>query len=247
MSECFRCGISSEKAKLYDVLSNRGVVKLCDNCNHIEKLPVIRRPSEEEILDSKNPRSKSVRDRLESMNKIKVPHKEVTLRTLIDKDYNSKRVQPPSDLISNFNWAIQRMRRHRRITRQEFAKGIGESEATVRMIEQGYLPDSSYKIINKIEGYFGVSLRKTDSSGFSSVGKPKEFVFDESLSEREKEQPGKKLNFEKEEVKKLTIRDLLGIKKKKEDKEKNPQEENDYPQDDEQFLDEQEEFNEEDI
>jgi ribosome-binding protein aMBF1 (putative translation factor) len=248
MSECFRCGVSQEKARLYDVVSKKGIIKLCENCNHIEHLQIVRRPSEEQILDSKNPMSKSVRDRLSEMNnKIKPSlHKEVSLRTLIDKDYNSKRAQAPADLIPNFHWAIQRIRRNRKITREEFAKGIGESEKTVRMIEQGYFPDSSYKIVNKIESYLGLSLRRSGSP--FSAESSKKFVLDESLNEKVDETQVKEITFNKEETKKITIRDLLGLKKKQEDTKKTViDENNDYPMDDEQFLDSEQEFDEKDI
>lgn len=243
MAQCSRCGISSEKARLYDVISKKGIVKLCSTCNHIENLQVINRPSEEQILDSKNPMSKSVRERLNNMNHLKIPiNKPVSLKSLIDKKYDSKKYSAPSDLIPNFHWAIQRIRRNRKITREEFAKGIGESEATVRMIEQGYFPDSSYRIVSKIEAYLGISLRRSDSPFLDE--KPKKFMLDNSLNEKEEEEI-KELSFEKEQTKKLRIKDLLGLKKKQEEKKPIIDNTNDYPMDDEQFLDPEEEYDEE--
>jgi ribosome-binding protein aMBF1 (putative translation factor) len=248
MNQCARCGISEERAKLYDVISKKGIISLCAECNHIENLQVINKPSEEQILDSKNPMSKSVRERLSNMNHLRTPvYKEVSLKSLVDEKYGYKKYSAPSDLIPNFHWAIQRIRRNRKITREEFAKGIGESDATVRMIEQGYFPDSSYRIVSKIESYLGISLRKSGSP--FAVNQEKKFVLDDSLN-KEEEQEIKELNFEKEQTKKLTIRDLLGIKKKQqEDKSKKRpiiNEENDYPMDDEQFLDNPDGLNEED-
>ena len=43
---------------------------------------------------------------------------------------------------------------------QSFAKAIGESEGAVRLLEQGIIPNGDYKIINKIESYLKVNLRK---------------------------------------------------------------------------------------
>lgn len=245
MNQCARCGISEENARLYEVVSKKGIIPLCVECNHIENLQVINRPSKEQILDSQNPMSKSVRERLSNMNHLKTPiHKEVSLKSLVDEKYSSKKYSGPSDLIPNFHWAIQRIRRNRKITREEFAKAIGESDATVKMIEQGYFPDSSYRIVSKIENYLGISLRRSASP--FSINKEKTFVLDESLN-KEEEKEIKELNFEKEQTKKLTIRDILGIKKKQQETKKRPiiDEENDYPMDDEQFLDPKEEYEEE--
>ena len=42
------------------------------------------------------------------------------------------------ELIDNFYWHISRERRRRGITRGEFAKAIGESENTIKMIPPGW-------------------------------------------------------------------------------------------------------------
>jgi transcriptional regulator with XRE-family HTH domain len=155
----------------------------------------------------------------------------------------------PTDLIENFHWTIQRIKRARKITREEFAKAIGEDEAVVRMIEQGVLPNNDYKIINKIETYLGISLRKPGNSGFpdtSIKAKERRFVLDNSLIEKEKQEetPGK-LSFNFSDSKQLKISDLKEMKKKQEgvnDNSKDNVWEEEYSQDDEKFLDEPEEF-----
>lgn len=243
MAECFKCGVSSEKRELRDAITNHGLVKICERCNEIERLPIVKRPTEEQINTSKNPRQVSVQERLNSMTKKGyIGGKEVTLRDLVDKDFKSKKFEQPSDLVTNFHWKIQMVRRNRKITREQFSKGIGESEATVRMIEQGFIPGNNPELISKIEKYLNINLRKNPDS---SYGK-RDFSLDKDLTEEAPET----LSLEKEETKKLTIRDLFGIKKRREEKNgKSPivSKDNDYPMDDEQFLDKQEEINEEDL
>ena len=185
MSECFKCGISDSDEKLYNAISPKGIVKVCKKCAVSERLPIIKKPTESQITESK--RYRTVQERLALMTNQRVLNKEVTLRDLIDKKF--KAGNPHPDLIDNFHWTIQRIKRARRITREQFAKAIGESEATVRMIEQGFLPEDNYKIISKIESYFGINLRKPGTSGFPNTEDvPKRFSLEPPINPNKEEQ-----------------------------------------------------------
>lgn len=215
MLECFRCGVSEEKAKLYSAISERGVVKICGDCNLIEKLPIIKKPSDSQIEESK--RQKSVRDMLSGINKGKLlAGREVSLRELVDRNLKERKANQPADLIDNFNWTIQRIRRNRKITREQFSKGIGEPESSIRMIEQGVLPGNDYKIINKIEGYLGVSLRKQGSSGFPNTPVGEQGRRFSSSASAENESP-RRLGFDRNSTSQLKIADLKDMRKKQED------------------------------
>ena len=179
MSECFKCGVSDQVEPLYDAVSSKGIVKVCKRCAVLEKLPIIKKPTENQITESQ--RHRTVQERLALMTRPKALNKEVTLRDLIDKKFQAGNPHP--DLIDNFHWTIQRIKRVRRITREQFAKAIGESEATVRMIEQGFLPENNYKIINKVENYLGISLRKSGTSGFPNTENvPKKFSLEAPIN-----------------------------------------------------------------
>ena len=246
MTECFKCGISEEKVKLYDAISNRGLIKICEDCASREDLPIVKKPTEEQIVESKTPGSKSVRDRLKNMQRNNFTiGREPTLRDLVDKKFKTNTFQTPSDLVPNFHWTIQQIRRARKITREQFAKGIGESEATVRMVEEGILPNGDYKIINKIESYLKITLRKGSSEASGIKMPERRYVLDNSLIEKEKkEELPKKLSFNIPATRELKIGDLKNMKGNQEE----PVDswENEYSQDDEKFLDEQEEFDEDD-
>ncbi len=232
MSECFRCGVSGENVRLYDAISNKGIVKICEDCSVIERIPVIRKPTEEQ-LNSVH-KSVSVRDRLTNMNRGKLmAGKEVSLRQLVDRNFKVKGISHP-DLIENFHWTIQRIKRARKITREQFAKAIGESEATVRMVEQGFLPENDYRIISKIESYLGVSLRKAGSSGFPETNQ-------ESIKELPK-------RFTPEETRQIKISDLKEMKKRQDEGKSKSEEvswDEEGSEDDEKYLDEHEEISEE--
>ncbi len=241
INECYKCGISGEKVRLYDAISSKGIVKICGECNLIEKLPVIKKPTGEQITESE--RQKSVRDRLANMNKGRVlTGREMSLRELVDRDLKAKKLQSHPDLVDNFHWNIQRVRRNRKITREQFAKGINENETTVRMIEQGFLPENDYRIINKIEGFLGINLHKKAGDSVFPAEQPKKYMLDNSLIS--KEEQARKLRFDSDTARRLKIADIKDMKKKQEETEKKPVDswEEEYSEDDEKFLDEEEEF-----
>jgi ribosome-binding protein aMBF1 (putative translation factor) len=242
MDVCYKCGASGDKVVLRDAISNKGIVKICYDCACAERIPIIRKMTETQLAESQ--KQKSVRERLSGMSRNPLTQREVTLRDIVDKKVKMNQV--PTDLIENFHWTIQRIKRARRITREEFAKAIGESDATVRMIEQGYLPNNDYKIINKIESYLKVNLRKSGTSGFPDTSMStsgRRFVLDNSLIEKEKkEEAPKKLSFKMPEAKQLKISDLKEMKKKSDSGDDSWEEE--YSQDDEKFLDEPDAFDE---
>lgn len=210
MVSCYRCGVSGEGKILHDAISGKGIVKICEDCERIERLPIINKPVEKVEVSQKQV---SVRDRLIGMNKKFSYGKEPNLRDLVDEKFKHKEAMVHPDLVENFHWTIQRIRRTRRITREAFAKAIGESEATVRMIEQGFLPDNNYRVLTKVENYLGVSFRKKDS-GFPDTD-AKRFVLDNSLISEEDKEP-KRLGFDYNSVQKLKIGDVKNMKKPEE-------------------------------
>ena len=208
MNECFKCGVSGEKARLFDVIASEGIVKICNNCSSEENLPLIKKPTTFQIKESEKQRTFQEKISTALANKTPVrkndlsDKKNVSLRDIVDKNLKislSENIRPRPDLIDNFHWVIMRMRRARHISREQFAKDLGESETLIKMIEQGILPEDDNKIINKIEGYFGMKLRK---SKFEVKGEPRE----------------KELSFDSVGVNNLTISDLKEMKEKKEEK-----------------------------
>jgi len=238
LNECFKCGVSGEKVRLYDAISSKGIVKVCGDCNAVEKLPVIKRATEIQIAESQ--RQKSVRDMLAGTDRGRLAGREMSLRELVDKNLKERLSKQPSDLIDNFQWTIQRVRRNRKITREQFARGIGESEATVRMLESGVLPNNDYKIITKTENFLGISLKKQGVSKFPE-------------SPQQSPQPRRAISFDRESAEKIKIADLRGMRKRQEEAKSNAVSskkpidswEEETSQDDEKFLDtalEDEEF-----
>ena len=214
--ECFKCGVSGSRARLFDVVSDKGIVKICEKCFSEEDMPIVRKPSSFQLDESENkskPSKQTVYERLSHMSGIKkadnvhernrelLDNQETTLKDIIDKNLerSSWKIVPKDDLVDNFHWIIMRARRLKHLTQSQFAEAIAEPEAAIKMLEEGVLIEGSYKIINKIENYLGIKLVKKEA-----VRNVREF--------------DKKIDFDPVTAKTLTISDLKEMKQKKEEK-----------------------------
>lgn len=63
-------------------------------------------------------------------------------------------------LLKNFNWEISFQRKRRGISRKQLARELKIEESELKMLENGVLPREDYVIINKLENYFKISLRR---------------------------------------------------------------------------------------
>jgi ribosome-binding protein aMBF1 (putative translation factor) len=215
--ECSICGISGEKARLLDALSSEGIIKICEACSRAEDMPVLRRPTTFQLKESeKVPRyyerypfgeQKKKEEKSKELEKT-----ETTLREIIDREYERKvpsEKEPMPDLVENFHWIIMRARRAKKLTQEQLAKEISESEAAIKMAEQGILPDNYHRFVKKLESFLGVKLFKEDVSR----------VFEETHAERTPSDraPAQILKFDKDTLKDLTISDLKKMKEEREE------------------------------
>jgi len=225
LGECFKCGISSEKVRLFDGVSRDGVVRLCVPCSREESIPIIKKPTTFQLKSSE--KKGSVYERLsrasgfgysskEEFEKAKkeredLKKEEVTLRSIINKNlkiktqFVSRDNVPRVKLIENFHWIIMRRRRERKLTISQLADSIGESEISIKMIEQGKLPEDDYRLVNKLENYLSIRISK-EGADTSRI----------PIREEVRKNPLRAFDFRGGEVNDLKIADLQRIKMEKE-------------------------------
>ncbi len=222
MEICYKCQRSERAVKLLDAIYGSEIVKICEECAVSENIPIIRKPTSFQLNESEKPYT--VRERLSKMAGIplkKPVAEEIKPKVTLDnlrkpKDYSkiiedrwqeAKKKNKPLDLIDNWNWHIQMARRDRKLSLSQIGSVTGESELSLKLIEQGSLPDDANKIIGKLEQFFKISLRKSEA---------------EKEIERieEAKQPARILSFDSESMKNLTISDLRRMKQEREKEEK---------------------------
>lgn len=226
--KCFRCEKSENIAKLMDAIYGSEIVKICEECALIENIPIIRKPSSFQLKEAEKPYT--VSERLRRMAGVKgktetlIPRLEkkeevrgITLdRLRKPKDYSeilkqreerARKRNIPLDLIDNHNWHIQRVRRSRKMTLSQLGGIIGESDSSLKMIEDGFLPDDANRVITKIEQFFKISLRKSRQlQEMTRIEKARSDI----------KAPARVLSFNPKSLNELTIQDLRKLKQEKE-------------------------------
>lgn len=164
--KCVRCERDGSEARLLDGVYDKQRVKICSICARIEGIPVIRRPSTEQLRMAEKPYS--VQERLSRMAGLKTERQEKQTKPGSFEEFNKERIRKikesvkPLNLVDNYNWYIQRMRRARNMTRKQLAESIAESEEAIKMVEQGVLPSDAEELIKKLEQFFMIKLVKPD-------------------------------------------------------------------------------------
>lgn len=222
MDYCFVCGISEEKAKLFDAVSDEGIAKICERCSFDENIPLIKRATSFQMKQSERPRG-SVYERMRNISgvaerenrlenrKFGIEKQNVTLRDIVDRGYNKdvpKKIERP-DLVFNFHWAIMTGRRRKKLSQKQLAENIGESEDAIKLAEQGILPNDENKLAKKLEAFLEIVIIKRKSE------EERIYVKKEGVAEISFE-PLSPKEIAKEEKKELTISDLKELKMKKE-------------------------------
>jgi ribosome-binding protein aMBF1 (putative translation factor) len=127
------------------------------------------------------------------------------------KPLKSQRSEVMNELIENFHWVLMEKRKARGLTRKKVAEALGESEMNIKMIENGVLPMNNFVLVNKIESYYGVSLRKNKVA--TPEGKPLRQIIDFAKKETPSEEKAKNVSKVDEEVLDLTAGGDIDVSK----------------------------------
>ena len=233
MMECSICGISGKMRNIFEVISPKGVILTCDKCSSEEGFPRLKKPDKKVFEEPE--RKGSVYERMARLSGVQpreqerpeLKKQEESLRKIIDRNYEEKMrrqdliLKSRPDLTDNFHWIIMRVRRVKGLTQKQLAEMIGESEAAIKMAEQGVVP-VGYELIDKLQRFLRVKLVK-ERDFYSTPVQKKSQAFPNSAEPREKSQQAfsqqqKTLSFDRKNLDSLTISDLQRIKKEREAK-----------------------------
>jgi len=169
-----RCARTSEDVRIFDGIYVAEPVKICEKCSLMAGIPIIKRPSLDQLKASEKPMG--VKERLMYLNKLKVPEKkEQGVFEELKKLDSSPELEKPEHisfkLIDNFHWEIQTHRRRRGLSQGQLAQKVGESEAAIKLLEKGLVPEGGLGLVQKLEQLFGLRLIKKA---------PEEIILEES-------------------------------------------------------------------
>ncbi len=134
--------------KVVEVIEDGKIVKVNESYALREGLPIIRR----KIMEGS---AKALIDKEE----------ERFGYDYLRKPLNWREKQEVKGLISNFHWSIIRRRREMGLNRKQVAEKIGVDEEKIKALENGIVPRGDMGLINRVEEFFNISLRKS-TEGF---------------------------------------------------------------------------------
>lgn len=210
--ECSICGVSDRRRRVFEAISPTGIAIVCEKCAFDQGFPEVKRPGPEPETKRRDTvyetmvRLSGVRPKEEKKRELQ--SQEGQIREIANKNYESSvrkeqpKLGPREDLVENFHWVIMRVRRVKGLTQSQLAERIGESEAAVKMAEQGVVPQG-YELLEKLERFLGVRL-----------------IREKRLEPGIQGQPKKAINFGNKVLSSLTIADLKRMKEEREEEEK---------------------------
>ncbi|MFA5485149.1 MAG: helix-turn-helix transcriptional regulator [Candidatus Pacearchaeota archaeon] len=237
--KCALCGITEEDTTLYEGIYDREMIFVCQNCAREERIPIIRKPSIEQLKDIN--KFDSVRERMERMSGMK------RIRTNIGEDQQivlrnltKLRIPEPKqkheDVEDNYYWELNMARRRKKITTNQLAKETGISLEIIENLEKGKLPIDFKEILSRLEEYFNLKLLRHHDPKINFIVKENENKILEDVKQKIKEDreevfkrrrkkilkkiENSEIDFSKQEdLKNITLNDLIKIKKRKEKEE----------------------------
>lgn len=175
METCAICEREVISSRIKEVVSGKGVIKVCDIC-YTEEMPLFVKPSPEDFANAYNRRKpvytrlseaaglnpEEHRKRISDFGKKSGVVKDDSLRKIVKKGYEEKaKVIPKNDdLIDNFHWVIMRARRAKKLTQAQFAAEIKETEASIVMAEKGIISPGNDLLVRKLENALRIRISK---------------------------------------------------------------------------------------
>ncbi len=225
--KCEVCGLSDEEVILSEGISDDKIVKICRKCSELENIPLIKKPSKEQVEASKH--ISSVRERMERISGFsKKKNKEQLLAGKnLDKLKAPPVKQDSKDLVNNYDWVLKVARRRSKLSLKQLSEKTGISEEDLDMLEKGQLVDNLVEKARTLEGALKVRLlnQKVREISFKAPkDEEKEILKDveQKLNQKKKIEKIEKgeIDFsKKEDIEDIKLKDLVEMKKKKENDE----------------------------
>jgi len=164
MEKCVRCRIDEKSVKLFDGIYDGRMSKICERCSIIENIPIIRKPAASQLRDSES--GARVYERMKRISGIRDKKQGETffIEDKLDELNKKPELELPEgdklNLIEFYHWEIMKNRRRKGLSQEKLAAALGESVTAVKMIERAKLPENADSLINKLEQFFQIKLKR---------------------------------------------------------------------------------------
>ncbi len=142
--------------KIVEALEDGRIVRVTESYAKNEGLAILRKPSFQE--NKPQTQQQQIEKRGSSTS--------FAIKESIMKAPSWKEKQVIAELVPNFHWQIRVERKKHNLTKAQLAKAINESEENIKLLEFGKLPSEDFVLVNKLQRYFNINLRK-DGQNFT--------------------------------------------------------------------------------
>jgi len=139
-----------ENVKIVEAIDDGKIVRVSEDYAKREGLLILRKPVQM-TLEEKHAMVKAQQDAEE---------KHVYGLDRFRKPLRYKQNDIIGSLIEHFHWEIAARRKLKGLTRKQMANSLGCNENSLKLLENGILPSNDYILINKVEKFLGINLRK---------------------------------------------------------------------------------------
>jgi|SRR3989344_2635453 len=138
------------QVRIVEAIDEGRIVKVPEDYARREGLLILRKPVQAS-LEERHAQIKARQDAEE---------KQVYGLDRFRKPLRYKQNDIIGSLVDHFHWDISRCRKMRGLSRKQLSNSLGCNENALKLLENGIMPSNDYILINKIEKFFGISLRK---------------------------------------------------------------------------------------
>ncbi|MBT3397719.1 hypothetical protein HOA55_02965 [archaeon] len=169
MNRCIVCKKTCEETELYEGIFESGMVLICKTCAEEEKIPLIKKPSSDQL--QKADKRYSVRERMEHLSGMRDATEIGGEQTNIQK--NLARLKMPDkkqqheDVSNNYYWELNMARRRKKLSIRQLAELIKIDASILYSIESGKIPENFEEIFLKLESFLGLKLLKNHKKKIS--------------------------------------------------------------------------------
>jgi len=201
IEKCARCGVKSDRVRLFDAIYEGSMDLLCERCSIIENIPLIKKMGDSQLKESEKPYS--VYERMKRLSGVSASpeQREVMrinekLKRLDEHPELELPVKERPELIEHFHWEIMKVRRRKGFSQRQLSEMLGIFEGDIEMLEKGELGFDYEDTIRKIERFFNIRLIKNpvfvkerNPVLLDEYGRELDFIPEPKIDEDEEKEP----------------------------------------------------------
>lgn len=239
MKSCEICEKTFEEVEILEGIAPEGVIKICAECAEELQIPLLKKPSTEQLKQAD--KHYSVRERMENIsgynrrNSTQISPEQETVHRNLGRLRTLPKKQKHENLIENYDWKIKMARRRKKLTPSQLSEKSGVFLEVINSFEKGILPANFEDEAKKLENVLDIQILKIHPTKLNYT----KYVDDEKeIIEKVKEKMNSKYDDEdenKENIKQkiqkgemdfskrqnlenVTLKDLIEMKKQREKK-----------------------------